>query len=542
MNQQNTIEFLEQIGLTVLSYIKETYSNGKIVLCIDPYIWNECISEINNSTNLLEYAKKDISTHYSIAKSNNNHAKLALAAFQIQLMNKAKDENAFNRALSEELGIKIEYLHKDYYRCVTNAMNQTMQEMIFLGAQLCLAKEGFGIAYPDYNPEQMGKPNCYVNFPKSQSLQRLSQNFRYSDCKSYWPQIWRENGWKPQNADVMEFENEFKLKMQGNINEKYFNGSGKANYISLIDNYLYGYFSKIWDGSIPELNRNVEKNYSSEYEIYNFGVSCEKASFELKKNNKKVNEIPEHLFYKSQKKNTLFKLDEVYQGYAQHIDYISKMKKNDDVFLLFIKTDDAAIIGHSEYMKLYKTATPEINIAIFHGLNDEIIKLFNLRTGEPLIEFVGGLYKTSKSRTTICLDFSIPKIKINSQEFDSLSIDGNTVEIGMDKIVNIDKYERNKIHRIRIGGIHKKFKILDEEYYDEFSEEKVASSGWVIEKGKKIRIAKEEHPKGCYIDGLNCSGIDNVDYGRILYREINRFNMKSLNNIDNNINMWRKDV
>lgn len=533
------IKIFEYIGKSILSYIKETYSPGRIVFCIDPYIWNECTSELENFSEQWKMIKRDLRLHSIIAKSDNNIAKLALAAFQIQLMNRAKNENAFNQVLSKELGIKVEYLHRDYYRRIWDASNQTMQEKIFLGAQLCLAEEGFGVAYPNYDLEQMGRPNCYVNFPKSQSLQSLSPYFRYSDCRLYWPKIWEENGWNPKNADITEFENEFKGKMQRNINEKYFDGSGKANYISLINNYLYGYFSKIWD---TEQTRNVEKKYSNEYELYNFNVSCGIASFELKKNNKKVDNFPEHLIYKPEKKNTLFKLDEVYQGYALQVDYISKTKKYDGIFLLFIKKSEVAKIGHSECVKLCQTESPEINIAIFHGLNDEIIRLFNLRTGEPLIEYIGGLYKNGASRTTICLDFSIPKIKINSQENNSVSIDRNTVEIGADKIVNIDKYERNKTHHIRIGRNHKKFKILDEKCYDEFSEEQATCSGWVIEKGKRIKIAEEEHPKGCYIDGLNCSGIDNDDYERILYREINRFKMKNLNNIGNNVIMRRKDV
>ena len=539
---ENVMIFFEEIGQAILSYVKETYSPGIIVLCIDPYIWNECTSEVESFSERWEKAKRNLSAHSDIAQSNNNIAKLALAAFQIQLMNDAKDDEAFNHALSKELGIKDTYLlYPEYYRRTTNAVGQTLQEMIFLGAQMSLAIEGYGISYPNYDPLQMGRPNCYVNFPRSQSLRSLSNFFRYSDCKSFWPQIWIENGWNCENADIIGFENEFKDKMRRNISEKYSDVAEEPNSISLINNYLYGFFSQIWNGSVTDSSWSREKYDDNKFEIFNFENENDIASYELRKNGIIQHNIPEHIFCKPKiKKNSIFKLDKEYHGYASQIKNVSYSEENnDDDYILFMKENDITQEMRKEGIDIYNIISSQNNIVLsdkiirFHGLNKEIINLFNLRTGEPAIEYIGGLKKSDKSHCTICLDFAIPKLKVNAQEDFNLTIDGKVIEMNEEKLVDISGYGCNKIHHIRYGIIHKKFRILNQDCYDDFFEKEPTTMGWIIEKGKNIKIAKDNHLKGCRINGLVGYGINDNDYGRILYAELNRFNMRNMSSIGN---------
>lgn len=537
----SSFKTLKNVGQQILSFIKSNYNQGGIFLGIDPYIWNECVKDADAEQNILS-ALRDTGCHEEIVRgSSEDHyfAFLALISFQVSIYYDYSENDAFNKALSDRIGVE---------RRNINAYYQLVQDTLWSKAKDYLSAQGFNIDIP----ETSHGPWRYVNYPKSHSLKSQVSNFDYKYLISVFSKIWSTSfGWSPDLAIQIDFkENVFWPKMKRNVEFAKMFGSLQENKKNLVLGYLYGYFSKVWDGNYFEPNPNprnqVQNNSSEKYEIsissFCINSSSAQCSFDVRKSGKKISSVLDEFFEETEGGRPFaFIFNEMYSGYAVRASCGVNTTKDLGKKALVILT--RAPSNPPDGVVLYDWPTflgKKYKVAYIPELTEEIIRSLNIKTESPMFEYVGGLGWSCGRLHTRWLDFAIPKFKINILNCNQISIDGIPINL-INQEISLHSYSQNTLHVITIPGVSRKiyFEILNEsQWNDQFANMDIYK-GWLIDKGSVECSCSESF----FIDGLNGTFENkNNETKSILYQDLNRLTIIKSNAENKKIENRKKYV
>ena len=545
-----------------MDYIEDSYPQGNIVLGIDPEIWKKCCDEACVSEEDVKGAMHCVDVHLNILRNlligrqidENQYVALALASFQVQLYYglSANDERSYNEKLKSCLG--VDNVIEEYYKRDGRYYGLTLQEMIFRNAQVMLGTKGYAIPFGKSIP--IGKPNCYVQFPSSQSLNRLV-GYSRKDPINFFAEKWvKDYRWTRNDSLNVGFRSLFDEKMKPHVRSKYGlygNDPETDRKLSLVLNSLYGYFSNVWNGEYPDSEtgrvENVQKN---KYTIERLKIDGGRASFELWKNEeKKIDYIPKVVLYAEHKHNSVFLIDDRYEGYARlEKDALSLEKYKEEKCIILAPIN--GLQNLPENVEAYKVEEyGGCQLILINEINEAVVKEFNLKTGKPFFEFIGGVRVIRDSQVNrdsqkfVWFDFAIPKLKINSSkdklfvdsQNDNFSIDGDELE----KEIDLSNLKSDVEYRFHLENARKsvKFKIVSANHYPKGKTPE--NAGWIIGRNR-IEVAQGLGKKNeCRIKGLEGVNMDDDPCSPIM-RHLKRFEFVKKTVENNQIEKRRKYV
>lgn len=530
---------LKEVGQQILLFIKSNYNQGCIFLGIDPYVWNECVNDAGAKNDILS-ALRDTGCHKVIAngmQESHYFASLALVSFQVSIYYDYSERDAYNQALSDRIGIDRRYI-RSYY--------QSIQDALWSKAQYFLSTQNFNIDIPSI----ANGPWRYVNYPKMHSLKTQVDNFDYKDVICDFSNIWALSfGWTPDQSFEIDFkENVFWPKMKQNDSFARKFGHLPENKKNLVLGYLYGFFSKVWDGNIFERDpRGHHQNSPSErceisinsFQINSSSVQC---SFDLQKSGQRLSCIEDVFFEESEGgRSFAFIFNEMYSGYAVRASFGISPTKDLGKKAIVILTRSPS--NPPDGVVLYDWQTllsKKYTVAYIPELTEEIINSLNIKTESPIFEYVGGLGWSCGRLHTKWLDFAIPKFKINILSCNQIFIDGAPINLNNQEI-SLQGYSQNTLHVITIPGVSKKiyFEILNQDQWKEQFDNVDTYKGWVINKGS-VECSRNE---SFFIDGLNGTFENkNNEIKSILYQDLNRLTIIKSNAENKKIENRKKYV
>ena len=548
-------DVLVKLGKSILEYIEDNYPQGEIKLAIDPDIWEMCIRDAGVSIKDVNEALKDVPNLLNIFRLNpieqqpveNQYIALAAASFQIKMTFEmdAWNDRRYNENLKEFLNIRN--IYDDYYRKKdengrSTFWSLTFQELIYYNVKDLLKKYEYII---DFGDEDSYK---FVRFPRSQSLRCIVEGFSRKDARNKFAQKWAEDfEWRREDSLNEGFREIFYNRMKDLVQQEYgLYGKNASLKIDLVLGYLYGYFSNVWNGEYPDSEtgrvENVQKN---KYTIERLKIDGGRASFELWKNEEKINYIPKVVLYSKHKRNSVFLIDERYEGYAS-LERDEKKKKKCKEEKCIILASLNGLQNLPEHVEVYEVdGYCGYRLFFVDVINEEIVQFFNLKTETPFFEFIGGVCVNRDAQNSTWFDFAIPKLKINSSKDklfvdstdESFSIDGDELE----KEIDLSNLERDVEYRFHLENARKsvKFKIVSADNYPKG--EIPEDAGWVIGQNRIGVVQGPCKKNECRIKGLEGVNMDDDPCSPIM-RHLKRFEFVKKTVENNQIEKRRKYV
>ena len=548
----NKKEVLIKLGESIMEYIKDNYPRGRISIAIDPDIWEMCIGDADVLKKDVNCALKDVSNLLKIICSRSlesqpiecQYIALAIASFQIKLTFEmdAWDDDRYNDNLKKFLNIQD--IYKGYYRkddC--RFWGKTFQELVYCNVQNLLKNNGYVI---DFGKEGSYK---YVRFPRSQSLRCVVNGFSRKDAYNKFARKWVEDfRWIRGDSLNEGFREIFYNKMKDPVQQEYdLYGMNSSLKRDLVLGYLYGYFSNVWNGEYPDSEtgsvENVEEN---NYTIERLKIDGGRASFELWKNEeKKINYIPKVVLYSEHKRNSVFLIDDRYEGSARlERDALSLEKYKEEKCIILAPLN--GLQNLPENVETYKVEEyGGCKLILVNEINESVAKSFNLKTGKPFFEFIGGVRVNRDPRNFIWFDFAIPKLKVNSSKDklfvnspnDIFSIDGDKLE----KEIDLSNLKRDVEYRFHLEKARKSvnFKIVSADNYPK--EKMPENAGWVIGRNRIDIVQGPCKKNESRIKGLEGVNMDDDPCSPIM-RHLKRFEFVKKIMENNQIEKRRKYV
>lgn len=547
----NKKDVLINLGKSIMEYIEDNYPQGRFALAIDPDIWNVCIDAAGLNENSVETAVQDLRVaQYFVS---NRYVALALAAFQVQLFNEKEsmDESSFNRYLKERLKIEDNVI-ECYYKLNYGGREQTFQETIFNNAKNLLKEKGYVVEYPD--KPIIGRSDCYIKFPRSQSLWNLV-GYSRKDPINFFAEKWvKDYGWTRNDSLNEGFRTLFDEKMNLLVRckyELYGNDPETDRKLNLVLSCLYGYFSNVWNGTYPDSETGMYENVqTNDYTIEQLKIYDGLASFELWKNDEKINYIPKTILYSEKKRNSVFFIDDRYDGYARlERDTLNLEKCKGEKCIILAPLN--GLRNLPENVEVYKAdGYSGYRLFFIDEIDEEIVHFFNLKAGKPFFEFIGGVrvkrdLEKRESQNFEWFDFAIPRLKINSSKDmlfvnspnDSFSIDGDKLE----KEIDLSNLKRDVEYRFHLEKARKSvnFKIVSADNYPK--EKMPENAGWVIERNRIDIVQGPCKKNESRIKGLEGVNMDDDPCSPIM-RHLKRFEFVKKIVENNQIEKRRKYV